>query len=52
MNKNDILKARDMVLEFRTMSQNMYPWPTDEFCVRFAVTEGAEALDALLREEE
>lgn len=48
---SNMLVARENVLAFRKESQDTYPWPTDEFCVRFAVTEAAEALDALIRED-
>ena len=52
MDSDKILEARKLVLAFREESKDVYPWPDDDHCILFAITELGEAIDALLREED
>jgi len=41
---------KEMVIKWRKQTKHAYPWPNDYDCIRFALTELGEALDAEMRE--
>ena len=45
-----LLEAQKLVYDFRNATYEVYPHPSPEDSIDFAITELAEALDALLRE--